>query len=330
MFMPMEMEQVMKTVMQVAGWRIFWLACLLLAAGGIYGQADTAFVQPRDWLTGQREELPGWLTETVAEERFIAISDPGLKPQIAREQALLRAAFLCALRQGVKVEAVTDYFSNSRRHYEYELSGDKLVSLFRVETTLPSGGWRLGREWENRYGEYAVEVFPVAEDKRDSCYGRVTGELMLVSSGDYRERNEIRCVWTSEAGCPGRICHSNYLMKGNISALTVKTWLNDTLAEVPREGYWYTAGENAAADTAGESYTAYHGLWCAQMQSLLYVFARHPWPKVQTKVLGEGTATGINDCNLRRETVRSRLSVTAGPWIWKGNDLQVEWKTEDL
>lgn len=71
------------------------LGWLLAAAAGVYGQADTAFVQRRDWLTGQREMLPDWLLEAPSEGRFIAVSDPGLKPEVARGQARLWLLF-CA------------------------------------------------------------------------------------------------------------------------------------------------------------------------------------------------------------------------------------------
>lgn len=67
---------------------------------------------------------------------------------------------------------------------------------------------------------------------------------MVVSSGGYRERNEIRCEWTGEWNCPGRIRSSRYTLKGNISSPLIETRINDTLLRIPREGYWYTAGDS--------------------------------------------------------------------------------------
>lgn len=310
--------------------RYLVLGWLLAAAAEVYGQEDTAFVQRRDWLTGQREILPDWLLEAPSEERFIVVSDPGLKPEVAREQARFRAAFLCALRQGVKVGLVCDYFNSSNRQYEYELTADKLVSMLRVEVVLSDSGWTTGREWENRYGEYAVEVFPRPDYRRERCRGKVVGELMVVSSGGYRERNEIRCIWTGEWNCPGRIRSSQYTLKGRASSPVIETRLNDTLLGIPREGYWYAVGDSLTADVSSKGYPLNHGLWCAQMQSLLYAFAGHAWPQVQTKMLGEVTAAGGHDSGLRREVVRAGVTVTAGRWRGKDNQLDVDWKIEDL
>lgn len=53
------------------------LGWLLAAAAGVYGQADTAFVQRRDWLTGQREMFPDWLLETPSEGRFVCCFGSG-------------------------------------------------------------------------------------------------------------------------------------------------------------------------------------------------------------------------------------------------------------
>ncbi len=309
---------------------VLGLVWMLLSVCGVSAQEDTAFVRRRDWLAGQREMLPDWLLEASSEERFIAVSEPGLKPEVAREQARLRAAFLCALRQGMKVGVVCDYFNSSRRHYEQELTADKLVAMLRVEVVLSDSVWTTGREWENRYGEYAVEVFPRPDYRGDRCQGKAVGELMVVSSGGYRERNEIRCVWTGEWDCPGRIRNSRYMLKGNAAAPVIETRLNDTLLRIPREGYWYAVGDSLAPDVSGKGYPLNHGLWCAQMQSLLYALAGHAWPQVQAKMLGEGSAAGERDSGLQREVVRASVTVTAGRWRWKGNRLDVDWKIEDL
>ena len=153
---------------------------------------------------------------------------------------------------------------------------------------------------------------------------------MVVSSGGYRERNEIRCIWTGEWNCPGRIRSSQYTLKGRASSPVIETRLNDTLLGIPREGYWYAVGDSLTADVSSKGYPLNHGLWCAQMQSLLYAFAGHAWPQVQTKMLGEVTAAGGHDSGLRREVVRAGVTVTAGRWRGKDNQLDVDWKIEDL
>lgn len=304
-----------------------WLSLVMAEA---YGQSDTAFVQRRDWLPGQREMFPDWLLETPSEGRFIAVSDPGLKPEVAREQARLRAAFLCGLRRGTKVGVVCDYFNSSRRQYEYELTADKLVTMLRVEVAVADSGWLAGREWENRYGEYAVEVLPRPGGGDGRPGGKVVGELMVVSSGGYRERNEIRCEWTGEWNCPGRIRSSRYTLKGNISSPLIETRINDTLLRIPREGYWYAAGDSPGAEPATEGYPLNHGLWCAQMEALLYALAGHAWPQVQAKTLDEGMEAAGCSSGLRREVVRAGVTVRAGCWRVKDNRLEVEWTVGDL
>lgn len=312
----------MKTGRLVCGWQIVGLVWLLLVAGEIYGQGDTAFVQPRDWLTGQREELPGWLTEMVAEERFIAVSDPGLKPEIAREQALMRAFFLYALKEGVRVSVVTDYFSYNRKNYEYEQTRDKLISMIRVKAEGPDMKWRIRREWETQYGEIVVEVFPdsVVCDRKA---GEIFGELMLVSSGDLRERNEMRCEWRLTPHCPGRIQKSEFRLKGQEDRLQVCRVLNDTLLALPQEGYWYAdAGQPGGAKGCRMN----HSFWCAQMQSLLYALAGHVYPEVKLKNLEEGYQESGR--GLKREVIQSRVAVRAKITGIRDNRLFVEWETK--
>lgn len=84
------------------------------------------------------------------------------------------------------------------------------------------------------------------------------------------------------------------------------------------------------ADAVGKGYPLNHGLWCAQMQSLLYALAGHAWPQVQTKILGEGTVAGGSGSGLHREVVCAKVTVSAGCWRLKDNRLDMDWIIEDL
>lgn len=285
-----------------------------------FGQAVPLYTQPVNWLTGIRESLPEWIAGSQEEGRVTGISDPGMQRDVAREQALMRASFWYALSRGVKVEVVTDYFSFSRKQYEYELTGDKLISMIRVEAALPAVVWRTGREWVTQYGEVMVEVFADSV-RQDVCGGRLTGDLMLVSSADLRERNELRCDWELISALPEKIRKCSYQMKGSSCDLQLCTILNDTVVAIPHEGYWYADQGEAAAT---EGYRMNHSFWCAQMQSLLYALAVYAYPEVKLKNLEEGCReTGRG---LKREVVQDQITVSVAGVGIKGNQLFVRWR----
>ena len=102
------------------------------------------------------------------------------------------------------------------------------------------------------------------------------------------------------------------------------------MLRIPREGYWYTAGDSPGAEPATEGYPLNHGLWCAQMEALLYALAGHAWPQVQAKTLDEGMEAAGCSSGLRREVVRAGVTVRAGCWRVKDNRLEVEWTVGDL
>lgn len=50
----------------------------------VKGQADVSFSQKFDWPTGYRETLPEWVFYAQT-DTLIGISDPYLKPEVAKE-----------------------------------------------------------------------------------------------------------------------------------------------------------------------------------------------------------------------------------------------------
>lgn len=303
---------------------LLWLMWMFSVIVGVYGQSDSVFTLKRDWLVGQREQLPGWLVGSFEEGRIIGVSDPGLRPEIALEQALMRASFLYALQEGVKVSVVTDYFSYSRKSYEYELTHDKLISMIRVEAPWPTITWRIGREWETQYGEIAVEVFPDSISQVSNG-GEIFGELMLVNSGDILERNELRCEWKFNTSCGGRIQKSEYQLKGRECSLQIRRVINDTVLALPVEGYWYA---DVGEPWETEGYRMNRSFWCAQMHSLLYALAGHIYPEVKMKNLDEGHYEAGR--GLKREVMQCRVKVYLQNACIRDNKLLVEWKTASL
>lgn len=299
----------------------YWISVglVVLLAAGSFAQPDTLYTLKRDWPVGRHEYLPQWLADFQDNGRFIGISDPGLKLAVAKEQALMRAAFLYALKAGVKVSVVTDYFSFSHKSYEYEFTNDKLITMIRVEGELPVIDWQIGREWETQYGEAIVEVYP--DSVRKGCRGgKISGELMLVSSSDIKERNELRCEWEFTPAYPAVIRKYEYQLKGPAGNLQVCTAVNNTVLNIPWVGYWYAdCGEPLEV----EGYGMNHSLWGAQVQSLLYALAMHAYPEVRLKNLEEdysGKGSG-----LKREVIQDRFSIIMTSIGVVDNHLFVDW-----
>lgn len=289
------------------------------------GQTDTLYRQKRDWRTGERERLPEWMAGPWEEGCIVAVSDPGLKPEIAREQALIRAAFWYAFSRGVKISVVTDYFNMNHTRYDYEFCHEKLISMIRIDTEIPAVKWRIREEKVTQYGEVLLKV---CADTVDTYAGtiRFTGDLMFVNDNRRYERNEIRCELAFIPSRPGKLRVCNYSLKGEEEDLHIRTSLNDTVIHVPWEGYWYDALGESRGKTKG--YKLNGSIWCAQVQSLLYALSGHAWIRVKMKNLEEDYRQ-TDERGLKREVVQAKVTVYATGMNVVSNCLAVDWRIKD-
>jgi len=303
-------------------WCFIWL-CL----GGqmAYGQADSVFVRRCYWRAGEREVLPEWVVGACRDGCVVGISDPGLKPEVAREQALVRAAFWRMLAEGVEVAVVTDYFHVNRMQFEYELGYDKLITLIRIEVAVPEVEWQVVREAVTQYGEVLMEV---AADTiyREREGGRFVLDLMLVNSKETGEWNELRCEWNYIS--PSRTSgHSfGYLLRGRENDLQVSVRVDSVPVNVPYGAYWYA---DSGGEGEAEGCRLHHSLWSAQVQSLLCALAGHTWQEVIVKGLSEDK-TEQKDSRLHREVIRRRVSAVPEVTGIRDNRLMVDWRIKEL
>ena len=83
-------------------WEFRQLFLLLILFAGVQSlqsiePGDTLYNQPYLWLSDEQESLPEWLFNEQTENIVIAVSDPCMKPEAARKQAIQRAIFLFSL-----------------------------------------------------------------------------------------------------------------------------------------------------------------------------------------------------------------------------------------
>lgn len=290
-----------------------------------YGQRDTLYSEKFDWVTGVREPLPEWILLPQGKERVTGVSDPGLKPEIAREQAIQRALFLYVLSQGVDVLLMTDYFKVGRNIRDYESLRDKLITMAQVNGTILPLAYHTGREYYTRYGEAFVEVFP------DSLLlpglpGKIRGDLMLVNEGALREKKDIRSEWEIQTPELEIVRKSVTVYKGNCEYSQVERSVNDCPIFAEKERYWYRDSENKPPEMADGCKLNY-SFWCAQIESLLYAIVSYAFPEVCLKNLEEDYGTVRQE--LKREIIREKIALRVENMRVEDNKLWVQWKVTD-
>ena len=312
-----------------------WIVCFIgwMLGTVVYGQGDSVYLKQYNWVTGIKETIPSWITGVQDRKRFVGISDPGLKPEVARQQALLRAWMLCLLDEEVKIAMVKDYYLQSKRQFEYELSKDKLITLLTLQPAIKIVYFRKGREWFSQYGECFAEFFVMNEEPSEvlpdvlTLKGKdagIMGELLLVSNGNLQERQELRVDW--KVKCPEitDVKECDFLLRGNREYRTLFRNVNGyTLPESERGRYWYSD-----TDTEPEANITYCRLedafWCAAMESVVYAFMAHSFAEVSLQNLEE--EGGEIRETLKRELVKTCIRLRMKKISIRNSRLYVDWQ----
>lgn len=303
----------------------------------VYGQVDSVYLQSYNWITGSRETVPAWITEAQGEGRFIGVSDPGLKPEIARQQALVRAWMLAMLDSGVEVAMVKDYYLQTKIRFEYESVVDKLVLLLTLTPVIKPVCLEKAREWISQYGECFAEYYSIkenAETAKDVSLlltgndAGIRGEALLVSNGNLQERQELRIDW--QLRCPemSGVKECDFLLRGNKenNILTLKIDGFD-LPLLKRGRYWYY--DTDSSDNVNGTFCSLEdALWRAISESMLYALSAHSFPEVTLRNLEE--ESGQIRETLKREFVKARIQLSVKGVYIQNNRLYADWQIRDI
>ena len=314
-------------------WILF--TCLLLAID-LYGQHKSAYLTDYNWITGVKDTLPEWVVEPQDSMRFVGVSDPGLHPDIAQEQALLRAWMLFQLNKGVTISLLTDYYTQSESYNNYDFKKDKLIKLATLECSNKHAvSFRIARKYISQYGECFVEVFSVDDSvKADDIYkftdtvnSDVTGEIMLVSNSDLREKQEIRVGWNISYP-QASMTEACFLLRGNNEFRAISRHIDSFKQPLTNRGrYWYK-NSILPSEQSGTASPLSDAFWCASTESMLYSLMNHSFTDLTVRNLEEKYKETVR--GLKRESIRAKIGLSIKKMCILENKLYVEWSVLNL
>ena len=216
----------------------------LLLSNEVFSQimpVDTVYNQSYDWVSGQRETLPGWVFASRRQGRVIGVSDPCMKPAAARMLALQRAAYLYSLQQGVQLKLLSDIFSTMEiASNTYEDQRNKILALGVIEQPLQHASYRIENEYTSIFGEKFLEVsFTQSDDSCDLAYYS-TSELMFLFTKERVEEEEVRFNLLLESDSRvEQSFQSWFQLKGTLASPQLFSCINGVKISPSQKGYWY-------------------------------------------------------------------------------------------
>lgn len=299
---------------------ILIISVLLLQVMLAQGQHTSAYARQYDWQTGYRDTFPQWVF-SFGSATYTGISEPGLKTEIAREQAIRRALFLYLLAEGTNVNMLFDYFTSAK---EGRQSGKFIVLATFAHPEEKAYRYTVLNEYVSRYGEVCVSIQVGEEGGAEIVYS-YAGEMMLVEDKERKERREFKILLTARSSRFGNLCESSFSYKGNEEISKIEQKWNGETVYIPRGRYMY-ADDGLQAGEYDETYHLFDGYWCALMKSLLHEIVLYSFPSVYIRKVND--QADIFQYELKREMVRDRIKAEIGKSGIRNNSLFLEWRCE--
>lgn len=300
---------------------VFILAGILLNQMLACGQT-TGYSRFYDWQTGYRDTFPEWFFQSQR-GGYTGVSDPCLKPGVAREQALQRALFLYVLNQGTEVNMLFDYFTSAQE----EIQAGKFIVL----ATFGSGEEKVYKytvlnERISEYGEVCISIRPGEEGEEETFYS-FAGEMMLVENKERNEKREFKIALTFHTPRFDDLKESFFSYKGNSEFSKIEQKLNGETAYIPRGRYMYADGGQKAGEYE-ETYQLFDAYWCALAESLLNEVVLYSFPSVYIKKVND--AADFSQYELKREVVSDCIRLEISRVGIQNNQLYIGWKCESM
>lgn len=286
----------------------------------VKGQADVSFSQKFDWPTGYRETLPEWVFYAQT-DTLIGISDPYLKPEVAKEQALQRAFFLYTLRTGADVNVLFDYFTAVKSEFSYQRQINKLIVMISLTSKADSLEYQIVNEHYSKYGEVYLAI-TVKEIESEMKTLMAQGEMLLVENNELREEQDMKVFLDLNTSGMETVKRSCFLCKGSSGYKKIESSINNSRLYIPGERYWY-ANAGVPLNDYNESHRLLNSFWCAQMESLLKALTMHTFSGVYLKKLDENSDDQTQE--LKREIVKDSISLTVTRMSIVNNNLYTDW-----
>lgn len=305
---------------------LFW-SLVIVSSLSARQQVDTLYNQPYDWSAGERENLPDWIFGLHGKDEVIAMSDPCLKPFVAREQAIIRALFLHSMQEGASIQLLFDYFSSVSVE-NYEKSADKMLAMAVLQQPLKKCSYKILNEYISAFGEVYVHLKVLTEPEKSdemSCSYQSFAELMFVHVKEYQEKYEIKMQLEIKALDLQQIRQTGFSVKGYPSNLKIDSSINRKALYSLPFSYYYQSNleerpQNCHAISLQESF------WNAYINSFLKALLTYNYPSVTIKSVSETYGDGhAQNSELSRETITSNLTMTPHLRGIVNDKLYIEW-----
>lgn len=312
--------------------RILFICCALVWCGVSFVQAasvDTLYNdRSYDWGTGQRDSLPEWVFVPQHSGRVVAVSDPCMQLDKAKEQALLRAFYLYSLQQGATIHVLSDLYSLGETETNtYENLSNKMLIMAVMQQPEIRYSYTIEKEYKSIFGELYLLVNVVPSSVEAESYAcRSMSEMMMVVVKERKEEKEIKLSLSVEADHPLGISQTRFLAKGDPDALQVESYMDEFKLWHYQKEHWYRNEGQPNLDSCVTSGLK-HSFWSAYMTTFLEALLTHSFIDVNVKQVGEdyGGSQPKNQA-LYRERVASKLTVEPCIRGVLENNLYVDWK----
>lgn len=206
-------------------------------------------------------------------------SDPGLCPEIAREQAIQRALFLYSLKRGTHMSMLTDYFiinqvATNMNDYKHE----KMMVMATLHSEPQTYSFSVIREHTSIYGEQFVWLTVNSQGKEQRTLSSFY-EFMLSTSQESHERQEERLSLSIRCDNDSILKNHSFTLKGNKEKLIISTQINDISLPLPTDLYLYKDKGTLLAQEKKE-YPLSSGYWSTLLESLNDALTNFDFPGV--------------------------------------------------
>ena len=299
-----------------------WLGCVVLHAMPV----DTVYNRSYDWVSGQRDSLPEWVFSPQGQGMVIAVSDPCMVPEAARQQALQRALYLYSLQEGATIRILSDVFSSTETvKGTMDDTRNKILMFSSIQQAGKHYTYRILKEHTSRFGECYLQVQVLADgsvtDESAEC--RSACELMMLFTKEQGEDREIKLVMNIETVRRDSIDQSYFELKGEPADLQVSSVLNGTVIRAPHQNCWYAATVGGLENVSPVPMN--HSFWTAYMASFLEQVLSFSYNDVKVQQVEDSYDEDVT-FKLQREKVVSVARIVPHIKGVRENQLLIDWQ----
>lgn len=290
---------------------------------------DTLYNQRYDWVSGQRESLPEWIFSPQVQGQVISVSDPCLKPEIARKQAIQRALYLYSFQQKAKVRLLSDYFSTvDKVSNGSDVMADKMLIMAVIQQPAQKYAYKILNEYASSFGELYLQVAvqPTIEETDESYLCQSISELMMMTTRELRENVEMKFQLNLETKKLQEISESQFMAKGNPERMIIDSYINGSKLSYPQQGCWYTPTLQTTPEECTTTVLK-NSFWSAYIASFMQALLTYTYSDVNVKNVNENYGEAVDrDRSLSREAVVSNVSVIPSIQGISNDNLYINWQ----